>query len=108
MATNPISLSSRAPGADSARDVRHPALALGGRRRLALGAAIGVTVVAMICPLALVSGRAFAAEPSITDVISLPGDQVVTVPNGTYSGGTVVAPHPTTSGPYGGWLVLVA
>jgi hypothetical protein len=30
------------------------------------------------------------------------------VPDGTYSGGNVTAPHPATNGKYQGWLVLVA
>src|SRR5437764_7398663 len=44
----------------------------------------------------------------ITDYIKLGGDKVVVVPDGVYHGGTVLAPHGATSGPYGGWLVLVA
>jgi hypothetical protein len=38
----------------------------------------------------------------------MPGDQVVVVPNGTYRGGEANTAHPATSGPYKGWLVLVA
>jgi hypothetical protein len=49
-----------------------------------------------------------AGPPAITDYVARAGDQVVTVPNGTYSGGTVSAPHPATDGPYRGWLVLEA
>jgi hypothetical protein len=45
---------------------------------------------------------------SIGDYMKLGGDQVVVVPDGTYRGGLVHAPHPVTDGPYGGWLVLVA
>src|SRR5437762_246831 len=44
----------------------------------------------------------------ITKYISLAGDQAVVVPNGTYAPGTVTTAHPETSGPYKGWLVLVA
>src|SRR5581483_2954235 len=44
----------------------------------------------------------------IGQYIALQGDQAVTVPNGTYTAGDVAAPHPETSGPYKGWLVLVA
>jgi hypothetical protein len=70
--------------------------------------------VAMLWALAMAiaplisSGRADASGSSITEYITRPGDQVVTVPDGTYSGGTVSAPHPATGGPYQGWLVLVA
>jgi hypothetical protein len=49
-----------------------------------------------------------AASPGLVDYVTLPGDQVVTVPDGTYSGGSITAPHPETVGPYGGWLVLQA
>ena len=45
---------------------------------------------------------------NITKLLTLPGDQVVTVADGTYSAGAVAAAHPETSGPYKGWLVLVA
>jgi hypothetical protein len=45
---------------------------------------------------------------NIDDYLTLPGDQVVTVPDGTYTAGSVVAPHGATRGPYGGWLILVA
>ena len=38
----------------------------------------------------------------------MPGDHVVTVPDGTYTGAEVTAPHAETQGPYGGWLILVA
>jgi hypothetical protein len=44
----------------------------------------------------------------IRDYFELAGDQVVRVPDGTYSAGTVSAPHPATSGRYKGWLVLQA
>jgi hypothetical protein len=37
-----------------------------------------------------------------------PGDQVITLPDGTYRGGDVHAPHKATNGRYGGWLVLKA
>jgi hypothetical protein len=45
---------------------------------------------------------------NIDDYITLAGDQVVTVPDGTYTAGTVLAPHMATSGPYHGYLVLRA
>jgi hypothetical protein len=45
---------------------------------------------------------------NITDYVQLAGDQVVVVPDGNYFGGTVQGSHPATSGPFGGWLVLVA
>jgi hypothetical protein len=48
------------------------------------------------------------AQPDLLEYIALPGDQVVTVPDGTYSGGSVVASHPETEGQYGGWLILQA
>jgi hypothetical protein len=61
-----------------------------------------------LVPLTSNARAAAATVPSITDYISRAGDQVVTVPDGTYSGGTVATAHPSTSGPYKGWLVLVA
>src|SRR5436190_12248317 len=75
-----------------------------------------IRLAAMVCAALLLGSvwvapsRAHAGTPSsVTDLASLPGDQVVVVPNGTYKGGgTVNAPHPATSGPYKGWLVLVA
>jgi hypothetical protein len=45
---------------------------------------------------------------NIVDFIAMHGDQVVVVPNGTYRSGDVDVAHPATSGPYKGWLVLVA
>jgi hypothetical protein len=44
----------------------------------------------------------------IRSYIKQPGDRVVIVPNGTYTGGTVSAPHVATAGAYKGWLVLKA
>ena len=44
----------------------------------------------------------------IRSYLRLRGDQVVVVPDGTYTGGNVTAPHPATGGPLKGWLVLVA
>jgi hypothetical protein len=44
----------------------------------------------------------------LTRYLTLVGDQVVTLRDGTYTAGTVTAAHPETSGPYKGWLVLVA
>ena len=32
----------------------------------------------------------------------------MTVPDGTYTGGSISAPHPETDGPKGGWLILQA
>src|SRR5436190_2575232 len=66
-------------------------------------------VLGALLPSALRPTAAFGASGSITSFISRPGDQVITVPNGTYTGGgTVNAPHPATAGRYKGWLVLVA
>ena len=76
------------------------------RKRVAL--VLLAFVLAAFVPMVLRPARAHAASSSITEYISRAGDQVVTVPNGTYSGGTVTAPHAATSGPYKGWLVLVA
>ena len=45
---------------------------------------------------------------NIDNYIAQRGDQVITVPNGTYSAGTVNASHPATTGAYRGWLVLRA
>jgi hypothetical protein len=55
--------------------------------------------------------RAERGAPSgddIVDWIEQPGDQVITVPDGTYRAGDVHAPHEATNGRYGGWLVLQA
>jgi hypothetical protein len=49
-----------------------------------------------------------APERSINEFLTMPGDQVVTVPDGTYSADDVVAPHEETNGHYRGWLILVA
>jgi hypothetical protein len=49
-----------------------------------------------------------AGAGSIIDFIRLAGDRVVVVPNGTYTAGPVLAPHPATDGPLKGWLVLEA
>jgi hypothetical protein len=38
----------------------------------------------------------------------MPGDRVVVVPNGVYTGGEITTDHPATNGPNKGWLVLVA
>src|SRR3954466_5086385 len=54
------------------------------------------------------ANTAHADTRSITDYLQRGGDQVVVVPNGTYSGGSISAPHAQTDGPYKGWLVLVA
>ena len=64
-------------------------------------------ILAVLIPLAPHASGA-STTPSITDYIRRAGDQVVTVPNGTYTGGSVSASHPATTGPYKGWLVLVA
>jgi hypothetical protein len=45
---------------------------------------------------------------NIDSYITLAGDQVVTVPNGVYTAGSVTAPHAATSGPFHGFLVLRA
>jgi hypothetical protein len=45
---------------------------------------------------------------SILPFLDLPGDQVVTVPPGTYSAGIFSKTRPLTTGPYRGALVLVA
>jgi hypothetical protein len=53
-------------------------------------------------------GKPFTPTTDITDYLSLPGDQVVVVPDGTYTAGEVRARREETDGEYGGWLVLVA
>src|SRR4051794_35813121 len=68
---------------------------------------LSALMVALV-PLVAPSSAPAASSSVITDYIKMPGDQVVTVPNGTYAGGTVNASHAATSGPYKGWLVLVA
>jgi hypothetical protein len=72
--------------------------------RLVLPWALALALV----PLILSAPAAATASSSIADFVTRAGDQVVTVPDGTYSGGTVSAPHPATTGLYRGWLVLVA
>jgi hypothetical protein len=83
-----------------------------------------VSVVAVVLLAGVTSACSGASHPSaearalppprdlgtrdITKYISLPGNEVVTVPDGTYTGGSVIAPHTGTGGPYHGWLVLVA
>jgi hypothetical protein len=72
---------------------------------------IGSVLLALV-PAAGVS-HSTMSEPSpaalnLLSYITQPGDRVVTVPNGTYAGGSVTAPHPATSGQYGGWLILQA
>jgi hypothetical protein len=61
-----------------------------------------------VAPQATIAGAATGGEPAITDYIGRGGDQVITVPNGTYQGGSISADHPATDGPYHGWLVLQA
>jgi hypothetical protein len=82
-------------------------LSLRARRRVLPVVLLLALVIGIARPI-LHATQAQAATPSIGDYISKPGDQVVVVPNGTYAGGTVSAPHPATTGPYKGWLVLVA
>ena len=84
-------------------------VAIADRRLAHLGFFILCGVVALsLIPLAWLLRAGAGAVPTITDYISKSGDQVVTVPNGIYTGGTVTAAHPETAGPYKGWLVLVA
>ncbi|MCU1426577.1 MAG: hypothetical protein JWL83_577 [Actinomycetia bacterium] len=45
---------------------------------------------------------------NLTSYIKQSGDQIIQVPNGTYTAGTVSAPHAATSGAQHGWLVLKA
>jgi hypothetical protein len=54
------------------------------------------------------SGKVVDLGRDITKYVRLPGNQVVVVPNGTYSAGSVEAPHPAAAGALGGWLVLKA
>jgi hypothetical protein len=53
-------------------------------------------------------GQLQKAPTTLLEYLSLPGDQIVVVPNGEYEGGRLSAAHPATDGPYGGWLILVA
>ncbi len=53
-------------------------------------------------------GRLVDLGRNLSPYIKLAGDQVITVPNGTYTAGTVSAPHAATAGPEHGWLVLEA
>ncbi len=63
--------------------------------------------VAVLAP-ATASAKTGSTTKSINDFLTMPGDQIVTVPDGTYSGSEVTAPHAETTGPYGGFLILVA
>jgi hypothetical protein len=68
-------------------------------------------VAALACALGpcLSPSRANAQTGrNIADYIQRQGDQVVVVPDGTYHGRTVHAPHNRTNGKYRGWLVLQA
>ena len=73
------------------------------------------TVAAALLFVAALGPTVAAAAPaeeqaprSINDFLTMPGDHVVTVPDGTYTGAEVTAPHAETKGTYGGWLILVA
>ncbi|MCU1426778.1 MAG: hypothetical protein JWL83_778, partial [Actinomycetia bacterium] len=48
------------------------------------------------------------SSSNLADFVNMPGDEVVKVPNGYYHGGEIDTAHPATTGPYKGWLVLVA
>jgi hypothetical protein len=43
-----------------------------------------------------------------TSMVDRPGDQVIVVPNGTYTAGAIATNRANTTGKYKGWLVLVA
>jgi len=92
-----------------------------GRLRRSRAAQVAVPLVALAAALVAVplsgavhgSGGLALPAPTylshnIDDYVALAGDQVVVVPDGTYTAGSVQAPHAATSGPYRGWLVLVA
>lgn len=62
-----------------------------------------------VVAVALVAAETTSGTPAngaiagnITNWIKLRGDQVVVVPNGTYTAGPVLAPHPATTGPLKG------
>src|SRR3954452_1150390 len=78
------------------------------RPRVATAVVRAALALVLIAVGTLWPGRAYAGLPPITSYITRAGDQVVVVPNGTYAGGSVVAGHSATSGPYKGWLVLVS
>ena len=72
---------------------------------------VGIRVAGLGARLPLPSGPAavrVALGSDIRSYMRLAGDQVVEVPDGTYTGGNVAAAHPETGGPLKGWLVLVA
>src|SRR4051794_5448419 len=52
------------------------------------------------------AGKLIDIGRDLTNYVKLGGDQVVVVPNGTYTARTVNAPHAATNGKYKGWLVL--
>jgi hypothetical protein len=54
------------------------------------------------------SGEPAPEAGDLASYLTMPGDQVVTVPDGTYAGATVAATHDETDGQYGGWLILQA
>ena len=86
------------------------------RLLLLLGAVAALVVVAVVVVAAGGGGSHRPARSASTgeagaDIarfLKLPGDQVVTVPDGTYTAGAVSAPHKATGGRFKGWLVLVA
>jgi hypothetical protein len=85
-------------------------------RLLALRRKIGIVAFVLLCSSACtavqstahINGVHVASSHELSDLLTMPGDQVVVVPNGVYQPGDIEAPHPATSGPLKGWLVLVA
>ncbi len=82
---------------------------------MGLGAAVvAASAIALAAPLGapepspIESPTPAVAQSNLLDYFVQPGDQIVTVPNGTYNGGTISAPHPETTGRYDGWLILQA
>jgi hypothetical protein len=49
-----------------------------------------------------------APAPSLFAFLPATGDQVITVPNGTYSAGAIARSYPATSGARRGWVILQA
>jgi hypothetical protein len=78
------------------------------RRTALLAAAAALAVAPTDGMLTAAPNQSQPQSTSIVDFLTRPGDQVVTVPDGTYSAGLVSAPHPATDGQFGGWLILQA
>lgn len=79
-----------------------------GRRVGTIVAAVLVALSTLIAAWAPAGAATNDVDFDLADLLELPGDRFVTIPDGTYEGVTVRAPREETDGPLGGWLVLQA